>query len=456
MTKNMTSGSPTRLILAFTIPLLIGNLFQQFYNMADTFIVGRTINQDALAAVGCTSGLVFFIIGFVTGFTSGACIVTSQRFGRGDMEGVRRSFTTGVILSIGMTVVLTAVSVLLAKPILTLLHTPEKIYDDAYRYVIVIFWGIAASVLFNFFSNVMRAVGNSRTPLIFLAIACVINIVLDYALILIFHMGVAGAAVATVIAQVISGLLCIPYILKKLPVLKPTRQDWRISSHDLRRHIRLALPMGFQQSIIAIGSLVLQFALNNLGTTAVAAYTAASKIDSVGMMPVSSFGITMATYVAQNYGASEYHRIRQGLRNCALITVGLSLAIGAIFVFAGQYLAAIFVTDAAAIEKAHTYLMINGPAYFILALLFVFRYSLQGLGQSFVPTLAGVMELVMRAFAALVLAAPFGFTGVCFANPLAWLGSCIPLTISLILTLRRLPKKDMSPPPTHFESTKQT
>ena len=456
MTKNMTSGSPTRLILSFTAPLLVGNLFQQFYNMADTFIVGRTISQDALAAVGCTSVLVFLIIGFIIGFTSGACIVTSQRFGRGDFDGVRRSFTTSAILSVGMTIVMTAVSVLLTGPILNLLRTPADIYDDAYLYVIIIFWGIAASVLFNFFSNMMRAVGNSRTPLIFLIIACVINIALDFLFILSFHMGVAGAAVATIIAQLISGALCVPYILKKLPVLKPTKEDWRINSHELRRHFRLALPMGFQQSIIAIGALVVQFALNGLGKDAVAAYTAASKLETVGMMPLSSFGITMATYVAQNYGAAEYHRIRKGILNCALISVGISLVVGAVYIFAGQYLSAIFVTEPNAIAQSHTYLIINGATYFLLALLFIFRYSLQGLGQSFIPTVAGIMELIMRAFAALAFAAPLGFAGICLANPLAWLGSCIPLTIAMVLTLKRLPKKDLPPPPSHFESTEST
>ncbi|MDR1948613.1 MAG: MATE family efflux transporter [Spirochaetaceae bacterium] len=439
MTKNLTVGDPALLIVGFTIPLLIGNLFQQFYNMADAFIVGRTIGVQALAAVGCTGSVMFFILGFVWGFTQGASIIASQCFGAGDYPGVRRSFAVSIVLGIGVTLLLTGPGVFFARPFLILLNTPAEILDAAYRYMVVIFWGIAAAVMFNLISNIMRAVGDSRTPLVFLVIACVINIILDYVFILVFHTGVEGAAYATVIAQVISGLLCVPVILKRMPVLRLTREDWRFTWSDMSRHIRMAFPMGFQMSIIAIGAIVLQFALNGLGTAAVAAYTAAQKIDMVAGMPMNSFGLTMTTYVAQNYGARRIDRIRQGLLRCLIISGAFSILIGIVFILMGHKLAAFFIAgDPAAVSLAHIFLRVNGSCYLILSILLICRQSLQGLGNSLVPTIAGFMELVMRSFAGVILARYFGFIGVCFANPLAWLGAAIPLLTAVVLTMKRL------------------
>ena len=298
MTKTLTSGNPAKLIFLFTIPLLIGNLFQQFYNMADTLIVGRTLGVEALAAVGCTGGLMFFILGFVIGFTAGLAIITAQRFGAGRRRAVRRSFAVCIVLSSVMTVLLTAVSVAFARPVLELLQTPPEILEAAHAYIIVISWGIGAAMLFNLLSNVLRALGDSRTPLYFLVLACVLNIALDLALILRFGMGPAGAAVATVASQLVAGLCCTAYVFKRFPILRLTRADWNMSRRYLWAHIRVALPMGFQASIIAIGAILVQFALNRLGAQSVAAFSAAQKIDMVATLPMMSFGITMATYVA--------------------------------------------------------------------------------------------------------------------------------------------------------------
>lgn len=439
MTKDMTSGSPVKLILLFTLPLLIGNLFQQLYSMADTFIVGRTLGVNALAAVGCTGSLTFFILGFAQGLTSGFSIVMAQRFGARDMDGVRRSFAASIVLSAAVTVVLTLISVFGARALLVLLHTPPEIIGDAYWYIVIIFGGIGASMLFNLLSNVLRALGDSRTPLIFLVIACILNIGLDFLLILTFHMGVAGAAVATVAAQLFSGLLCILYIVKRFPALHLARRDFQLTRSEYGVHLRIGLPMGFQSSIIAIGALILQFALNNLGALSVAAYTAAQKVDSIATMPMMSFGMTMATYAGQNYGAGNMERIKKGVTQCAVISVTFSVVMGLVNIFFGHILAGFFVSgQPEVIDQAKVYLAINGSTYFILALLFIFRYTLQGLGQSLVPTVAGIMELVMRSFAAVILAGIWGFAGACVANPLAWLGSLIPLTIALVFTLKRL------------------
>ncbi|MDR1956331.1 MAG: MATE family efflux transporter [Treponema sp.] len=443
MTKNLTVGNPAILILSFAAPLFIGNLFQQCYNMADTIIVGRTIGVDALAAVGCTGSINFLILGFVMGFTQGAGILTSQRFGAGDVPGIRRSFAASILLGAGLTLLMMLISILFARPLLRFLRTPPEILEAAYSYIVVIYWGIAAAVLFNLCSNIMRAVGDSRTPLIFLVIACIINIILDFVFILVFHTGVAGAAYATVIAQLLAGILCIPVIRKKMPILCITREDWKaITATELLTHLKVALPMGFQMSIIALGVITVQFALNQLGISAVAAFTASQKIDQFATMPMASFGAAMTTYAAQNYGAQKIDRIRKGLIQCSLISCSFSILMGILYFFAGDHFAAIFIgNEPETISLAHTYLRINGCFYLFLACLFIFRQTLQGLGDSLVPTIAGLMELVMRTFAAIILAAHFGFVGICFAGPLAYIGACIPLSAAIVLTTKKLLRK---------------
>ncbi|MDO4530487.1 MAG: MATE family efflux transporter [Bacillota bacterium] len=442
MTKDMTVGSPARQILLFSIPLLIGNLFQQFYNMADTFIVGRTLGANALAAVGCTGGLSFLILGFATGATSGMSIITAQRFGAQDEEGVKRSFAVSIIISIILTVFLTVIGLLFTRPLLHLLKTPTEIFDDAYRYFIVIVAFTAAAMLFNLMSNIMRAVGDSLSPLFFLVVACVLNIILDYVFILGMGMGTEGAGIATVLAQFLSGFFCILYVKWKIPVLCIRPHHFRCTREDWHHHCKLGLSMGFQSSIIAIGTVVVQFALNTQGTTEIAAYTAAMKLDNFGVLPLMSFGIAMATYVGQNHGANKPHRIRQGILQCCIISVAFSLLMGVVDLFFGDELSAIFLTgDAAAIALSHKALIINGSCYSLLALLFIFRYSLQGLGHSFVPTIAGIAELIMRCFCAIILTSFWGFTGTCISNPLAWLGALIPLSLALIPILRRMPKE---------------
>ena len=448
MTNDLTRGNPLKQILFFTIPLLIGNLFQQFYSMADTMIVGRTIGVDSLAAVGATASISFLILGFSQGLTSGFAVITAQRFGAGDMDGMRKSVTSSILLSVVITVVLTAISVPLARPILEWMQTPDDIIDDAYAYIVVIYAGIGASVMFNLLSNIIRALGDSRTPLLFLAAACVLNIGLDFFLILWCSMGVAGAAVATVISQLVSGGLCIVYIFKRFPVLRLQKSDWRVERKLLWDEVRVGLPMGFQMCIIAIGAMILQISLNRLGSVAIAGFIAAQKIDQLANQPMMSFGITMATYAAQNYGAGNMRRIRTGVRRCILLSVGFSVVCGVILIAAAKPLAGLFVGPERPEVLAHaqTYLLLNASLYFLLALLFIFRYTLQGLGKSLFPTIAGVAELLMRTFAAVLLANVWGFAGVCLANPIAWLGAVIPLSAAYIVTIRRLVRKaDMEP-----------
>lgn len=440
MTKSMTSGKPAKLILFFALPLIVGNIFQQFYSMADTVIVGRTIGVNALAAVGCTGSLTFFVLGFVIGFTSGLSIITAQRFGAQDEEGIKKSFAVSLILGAAVTVVLTVLAVLMARPALALLQTPDEIMEDAVAYITIIFWGIGASLLFNLASNMMRALGDSRRPLYFLIFTCCLNIILDFVFILVFHMGVAGAGVATVLSQLLSGILCMVYIMKKMPVLWVRREHFELAGDEIKRHLRIAFPMAFQMSIIAIGALILQFALNGLGAVSVAAYTAAQKIDTIATMPINSMGAAMSTYVAQNYGAGKHGRIRKGVFQCILMSVSFSIVMGLVNIFFGSNLASIFVGsgEKEVLSLARTYLAINGSFYFVLALLFIYRFTLQGLGQGLVPTIAGIMELIMRAIGALILVNIFGFAGACMANPLAWVGALLPLAIAYYRMIKRI------------------
>lgn len=447
MAKNLTQGNPAKLIFLFALPLFIGNLFQQIYNMADTLIVGRTIGVTALAAVGSTGGLLFLIVGFLMGMTSGFSIVTAQFYGARNKVGVRRSFCAGIILSSLAAVILTVCGVLLSRAVLKLMLTPPEIMEDACRYIIVISWGIGAGVLFNLLSNMIMALGDTRTPLCFLIIACILNIILDFLFILYFKMGVAGAAWATVLAQIVAGLLCAGYIIKKLPMLRPHAKDWKLGFKDFWKPLYIGLPMGFQMSVIAVGAIILQAALNSLGPLAVAAYTAAQKIDMVAVLPMMSFGLAMATYTGQNYGARDLARIRLGVRQCCLMSVGFSILIAMANIMGGHYLIALFVGEGQSrvIEMGRTYLLVNGSMYWALALLFIYRNTLQGLGQSLVPTLAGVMELLMRALAAVVLAVWWGFNGVCLANPLAWIGAALPLGVAYYATMRRLSRQGLLP-----------
>jgi putative MATE family efflux protein len=438
--KELTHGNPAKLIFFFTIPLLIGNIFQQFYNMADMIIVGQTLGKDALAAVGSTGSITFLIIGFAQGLTAGLSIITSQYFGAQNYQGVKKSFATSILISAAVTIFLTVISLLFVHPMLILMQTPPEIIKDAQTFISIIFVGIFAAMAFNLLSNMIRALGDSRTPLFFLIIASVINVVLDLILIINFHMGVAGAGIATVTAQIIASILCVLYIRRRIPNLQLRKKDFAINKQEIRTHLNIALPMAFQSSIIAIGAIVLQAALNSLGTDVVAAQAASSKIEQFATQPMMSFGIAMATFTAQNYGARNYKRIIQGVNQCLAMSIAFSFLAGAVVIFFGDHLVTLFVSakETKVLSLAQTYFNVNGSMYWLLAILFIVRYTLQGLGQSVIPTLAGLMELVMRSFAAIILTAAFGFIGAALASPLAWAGSVMVLIASYLKAMKRL------------------
>ena len=432
MTKDLTVGKPRKLILSFTLPLLAGNIFQQLYAFVDTLIVGRFLGVEALAAVGCTGSLMFLMIGFITGLTTGFTIYTGQRFGAKDEEGVRRSVAACGILSAISSVVLTAGGVLLCGSFLAWMQTPAEILADARAFITIVYGGIGAGLFFLLQTNLLRALGDSRTPTVLLAIGLSLNIILEPIFILVLGLGIPGAAMATVAAQLLGNVITFLYILKKVPALRTTRHHWQVDRNLLWQHLRMGLPMGFQASIIAIGAIILQVALNQLGPLAVAAYAAAQKVDAIAVMPMMSFGMTMAAYTAQNYGARAFNRIHEGVRQGILLSGSFSILAGAFNIMCGPWIMELFVGPEApqVVSYGHIYLGVNGVCYFILALLFIYRFTLQGLGKTAVPTVAGIMELIMRTAAAVFLVDIFGYLGACLANPLAWLGSCIPLFIA--------------------------
>lgn len=425
VTHDMTRGNPLKHIIAFSIPLLIGNLFQQLYSMADTVIVGRTVSLEALAAVGLAGSITFFVLGFVQGLTSGLCVVVSQRFGAEDEQGLRHAVAAAVKISAVSIVVITTLAVLGTGPLLRLMQTADDMYELAYTYLIIIFWGIIGVVFYNLISNIVRALGDSKTPLIFLVIACLLNIGLDFTFILVFKMGVAGAAVATIIAQILSGIACLIYALKKYGILRLKREDWKTPKSMIIRELKIGIPMGFQFSVTAIGVMAVQTVLNTLGSQTVAAYTAAARIGDIAAMPLNSIGIAMATYAAQNVGAGKIYRIKKGVDRALVISAMFSIVGGAVLFFFGKQLIGLFVGagNLTVIEIGKTYLNVISPLLFILGVLFILRNTLQGMGYSLIPMLAGASELVMRGVIAVVASMSSSFFGVCLAEPTAWVGA---------------------------------
>ena len=440
MTKSLTVGPPVRLIILFTLPLLLGNLFQQLYAVADTLVVGRLLGVEALAAVGASGSLQFLLFGFAMGASTGMGIPVARAFGSGDLRATRRAVAAGAIVAGLIALAITLVGTLGSHALLSLLGTPAELMPDAQTFLSVFFAGGVVTVGFNFLSSMIRALGDSRTPLVFLIIASVLNVGLVLLFIAVFQWGVGGAALATVAAQGISVALCLVLIGFRIPQLRLRAADWRVGRVELGEAARLGLSMGFQMSVIAIGAAVLQYGINSLGTDAVAAFTAALRVDQVAVIPLASVGVAISTYVAQNRGAGQWWRIRYGVRQTALMAVGLSLVLSLAILLFGTDLAGLFVGpgEHRVVAMAHEYLVINGSLYWVLALLFVWRGALQGMGSTWVPTVAGVMELLARAAVGLMLVAPLGFLGVTLAAPLAWVGALVPLAAAWFLQRRRL------------------
>lgn len=453
MSRSLVTGAPWRVILLFSVPLLVGNVVQQLYHFVDAIVVGRHLGVNALAAVGATGSMIFLLLGFAWGLTSGFAIPTAQAFGAGDHAAVRRSVAAGTILTGITSVALTIGAPLLSRPLLELLQTPAELLDDATVFAQISFLGAGAMMFFNYLSAIIRAIGDSRTPLVFLTLACLLNVALVIIMVGPLDWGVGGAALATVVSQLVSVVLCLEFVRRRIPVLHVGREDWRAARGELTLHLRLGLPMGFQASIIAIGTLVVQVALNELGSDAVAAYTAASRVDGMAIALLQSLGLAVSMFVAQNYGGGRPDRIRVGVKQATWMALIGSVVLGALLVVAGAALVRLFVGEAAedVVSLAALMLVINGVTYTSLGVLFVLRGALQGLGHTLIPTVTGIIELVARVAAAIVLGGIMGFAGVAWSNPLAWVGAVvvlIPAYLHAQRALARMPIADHISPET--------
>lgn len=446
MEKNMATGSPGKNILYFALPVFAGNLFQQIYNVVDTVIVGKFVSTEALAAVGSTGTINFMILGFMTGLMAGITVLTSQRFGAEDMRGMRRSVASAGMIAIVATIILTAISLLGMHHLLVLMNTPDDIFDDAYRYIMIICAGILVQALYNLFACILRALGNSKVPLYFLLFSASMNIILDLVSIIVLKMGVAGAAYATVISQGVSAVLCFIYMVKKVPILHLTREDFHVEGRLIKNQLAVGLPMAFQYSITAIGTTMVQMALNTLGSTYVAAFTAASKCEQMAGQAYIALGSAMATFAAQNVGAGRYDRVRKGFARATMFGVIFSVVIGLVMYFFGYIVTGLFVTgDATQIEgMVDTYMKYTALFLIPLTVVNVYRNGIQGMGYGLLPMTAGIAELVGRGSVALIAIHYHSYAGVCLASPMAWiLASALLLTMYFaIMKKHPMPKKN--------------
>ena len=446
MTKDLTTGSPMRLILGFALPTLLGMLFQQFYNLVDTMIVGKLLGAQALAAVGSTGSINFFVIGFCMGVCNGFAIPVAQRMGANDLPLMRRYVANAAYLAVAFALVLTVGTGLLCRTILTVMRTPADIFADADAYIFIIFMGIPTTFLYNLLAGIIRSLGDSKTPVYFLALSSVLNIGLDLALILWFHMGVAGAAVATVTSQGVSGVACLFYMVKKYPILRMEREERRLDGRSCRTLCFMGIPMGLQYSITAIGSIVLQSAVNVLGSTYVAAGAAGAKIYQLLACPFDAMGATMATYCGQNVGARRLERLGQGIRSCSLLGLSYSLiALAAMLALAPQC-AMLFLDPregelALLVDLTSQYVVTLTAFFFPLALVNIVRFSIQGMGYSVFAILAGVLEMAARTSVGMWLVPAFGYTAACFASPTAWICADLFLIPASMLCIARLKKR---------------
>lgn len=441
--KDLTVGSPMKLILGFAFPMFLGLLFQQFYSLVDTMIVGKYLGVDPFAGVGSTGSLNFIVIGFCMGLCSGFSVPISQSFGAKDFPLLRKMVTNSVWLCTFFSVVITTLMLLFCRPVLTWMNTPENIFEYAYIYIFIIFAGIPCTILYNMTAAILRALGDSKSPIIFLAISSAINIGLDLLLIIVFRMGVDGAALATVVSQGVSGVISIIYIKKKFDILAMEKGDWKLERHLAGKLTGVGIPMGLQYSITGIGSVILQTAVNGLGSIYVASMTAGSKINIFLACPFDALGQTMAPYAGQNIGARKLDRVGKGLRAACIIgfiVSGLMVIVVKLF---GDQLTMLFLDekDPVIMQNSTQFLIIVSAFYCLLTLVNTVRFTIQGMGFSSLAIIAGVMEMIARGIAGMLLVPAFGYLGACYSSPLAWLLADVFLIPAFFLCKRKVARQ---------------
>lgn len=447
-TMDMTTGKALPIIVRFTIPVLLGNLFQQFYNLADTLIVGRLLGSNALAAVGSTGTLMFLMTGFTGGLTTGFSVQTAQTYGAKDYGHMIRSVANAMLLSILVTVFATLFSVLFMHPLLKLMNTPAEIYQDAYSYIIVIGYGMGASVFYNLATAILRSVGNSRAPLIFLALSSILNIFLDILFIGPFGMGTMGAAAATVLSQGVSAAACLVYMNRHIRMLWPKKGEWHFNKEDTKFQLWIGIPMAIQYGVTASGNMIKQSAINIFGADAIAACTASGKFQTMLTPGMFSMGQTMATWTGQNYGKGSLERIRQGVKTSSLTILIYAVIVGILSLFLVRPVIGLFFTEASEIETmlpyAQTYLYVCVPFYFVLGMIFISRSALQGCGSSVIPLIGGIAEFAARLVTAMIAMQAGSFTLACFCDPAAWLFCCPVLVAGYFAIIKKETMKKMN------------
>lgn len=432
--KDLTKGNPCKLILSFALPICIGNILQIFYSLADTRIVGEFLGEDALAAVGSTSSLNNMIIGFLLGLTNGFAIVSARYFGGKDMQRLKKAVVADFMLGSLVAILLTVLSVAFLPMILTGLHTPGALVAQAGSYFRIILLGMIFSMLYNVCAGLLRAIGDSLTPLLFLIFSVLANIGLDILFIVVFRMGVKGAAMATVAAQTLSFIMCYIYMWRRYEILRFGMQDLHVEKRMIKEMLQTGLSMGFMSSLINIGSVALQGAINSLDNTDyIVAQTAARKITEIFMLPFSVFGTTIATYSGQNKGAGKPERIRRGVRDVILITwVWCGFVILLSYTVVPELVRLITASDnRSIIHAAALYLQVDTVLYFVPALICILRNVMQGIGDTVTPVVSSSIELICKVLVALFLTPVLGYMAIILAEPIAWVLMVIPLIVEI-------------------------
>ncbi len=443
MAKSMTEGKPLKLILQFAMPLLAGNIFQQTYNIADAAIVGNYLGTNALAAVGASASVQFLVMGFCIGICCGFGIPIAQRFGAKDYKAMRSCIFHAGFLTIIVSAILTLTCALLCRPILNILSTPDDIYNNAYIYLLILFLGIPFTMLYNLLSGILRSVGDSNTPFMFLVFSTILNILLDLFCIIVLKWGCAGAAIATITAQAISGILCFVYIWKKFQVLKLSKEDCKIKGSVVTNMLVMGVPMGLQYSVTAIGSMVMQSANNGLGSVYVSGFTAGMRIKQFAMCPFDAIATAVSTFCSQNLGAGKPARIKKGLREGIITGVLYGIFAGTVLIFFGGLLSRIFISadETEVLAASAKYLRCLGFFYWALGILNVCRMTVQGIGYPGRAILSGAVEMVARIAVSKIFVPLYGFTAICFADQSAWVSAVLYIVPVCFLCIKRISKE---------------
>lgn len=440
--KNMTEGRPVPLIFSFAIPLMIGNVFQQLYTVVDTMVVGKALGVNALAALGAADWMNWMMLGIIQGFTQGFGILLAQEFGARRYDSLRRSVGNSAALSFLSSIILLGIGQLLAHPVLELLQTPDKILPDALLYLRIMYLGIPVVMAYNFLASVLRSLGDGQTPLRAMIVAAVTNIILDLLFVLVLNFGIAGAAIATLIAQLISSLFCL-YHIRKIDILSLKAADFRLSGRLPLRLLTLGFPMAFQNAIISVGGMIVQFVVNGFGVIFIAGFTATNKLYGVLEVAATSYGYAMVTYTGQNLGAKRTDRIRKGVKSAVLIALLTSLFIALLMLLFGKGILGWFISGTPdefeqTLQIAYYYLAVMSICLPILYILHITRSAIQGMGNTVLPLVSGIAEFVMRAVTAIFLPMLIGEHGIFYAEIMAWTGATVILVFSYFIVIRKM------------------